>query len=231
MKGDTKMTANNNDLRVLSLFSGCGGLDLGFEGDFDVLRKSVNDSIYPDWVDVKSDNNMWVKLPKTRFRTIFANDIKPEAKTAWVNYFNRREIDSSVYNCNSIVDLVKHHSNENKILPESVDIVTGGFPCQDFSVAGKRKGLNSDKDHNGKHNGDSSPTVENRGQLYMWMRNVISIAQPKVFVAENVKGLASLADVKLIIENDFRSIGDDGYLVINARVLHAADYGVPQLVA
>jgi DNA (cytosine-5)-methyltransferase 1 len=62
----------------------------------------------------------------------------------------------------------------------------------------------------------------------MWMKEVISITQPKLFVAENVKGLTNLADVKSIIENDFRSIGGNGYLVIDARVLHAADYGVPQ---
>jgi DNA (cytosine-5)-methyltransferase 1 len=62
----------------------------------------------------------------------------------------------------------------------------------------------------------------------MWMREVIAIARPKIFVAENVKGLVNLADVKSIIESDFRSIGDNGYLVVDARVLHAADYGVPQ---
>jgi DNA (cytosine-5)-methyltransferase 1 len=62
----------------------------------------------------------------------------------------------------------------------------------------------------------------------MWMRDVISITLPKVFVAENVKGLVSLADAKRIIEEDFRSIGNGGYLVDDARVLCAADYGVPQ---
>ena len=222
------MHSNNKNLSVLSLFSGCGGLDLGFEGDFRVLKKSVNSNINPDWLSDNNSTDIWVNLPKTKFKTVFANDIKPEAKIAWVNYFNRRNINPSIYNCNSIVDLVKSHSNGSKKIPDSVDVVTGGFPCQDFSIAGKRKGLFSDKDHNGHTNGDCTPTYENRGQLYMWMRDVVNITQPKVFIAENVKGLASLADVKSIIENDFRTIGDDGYLVINARVLHAADYGVPQ---
>jgi DNA (cytosine-5)-methyltransferase 1 len=62
----------------------------------------------------------------------------------------------------------------------------------------------------------------------MWMRAVIEIVRPKVFIAENVKGLVSLADAKKIIENDFRSIGGNGYLVVNAKVLRAQDYGVPQ---
>ena len=62
----------------------------------------------------------------------------------------------------------------------------------------------------------------------MWMREVIGITKPKVFIAENVKGLTNLKDVKEIIEKDFASVCDGGYLVVPARVLLAADYGVPQ---
>ena len=62
----------------------------------------------------------------------------------------------------------------------------------------------------------------------MWMRDVVDITRPNVFIAENVKGLVSLANVKKIIEDDFRKIGDGGYIVVPARVLHAANYGVPQ---
>ena len=62
----------------------------------------------------------------------------------------------------------------------------------------------------------------------MWMRDVISLTQPKVFIAENVKGLTNLSDVKQIIESDFEKAADGGYLVVPARVLHSADYGVPQ---
>lgn len=126
------------------------------------------------------------------------------------------------------MDLVKlHKENKINIFPQNIDVVTGGFPCQDFSISGKRKGFNSDKSHNGKVLKDE-PSVESRGQLYMWMREVISIVQPKVFIAENVKGLTNLADAKEIIENDFSTICDGGYLVIPARVLLAAEYGVPQ---
>jgi DNA (cytosine-5)-methyltransferase 1 len=126
------------------------------------------------------------------------------------------------------VDIVKAHKEGKSIFPKNIDVVTGGFPCQDFSVSGKRLGFNSNKSHNGSRLDPGTPSVESRGQLYMWMKDVISITKPKVFVAENVKGLANLSDVKLIIENDFSSIGDNGYLVVNARILHAADYGVPQ---
>ena len=52
--------------------------------------------------------------------------------------------------------------------------------------------------------------------------------KPSVFVAENVKGLTTLEDAKEIIEHDFADAADGGYIVIPARVLHAANYGVPQ---
>lgn len=215
-------------LNVLSLFSGCGGMDLGFEGGFDILRESMNEFVHPEW-EIKKKGKEWVKLPDTRFHTVFANDIKPEAKSAWCNYFKRKGIDETLYYLDSIVDLVKlQKENKINIFPTNVDIVTGGFPCQDFSVAGKRKGFDSDKGHNGKKIDADTPTVENRGQLYMWMREVIGITKPKIFIAENVKGLTNLQDAKEIIEKDFSSICDGGYLVVPARVLNAAEYGVPQ---
>jgi DNA (cytosine-5)-methyltransferase 1 len=121
-----------------------------------------------------------------------------------------------------------HTENNINIFPENIDIVTGGFPCQDFSVAGKRLGFNSENSHTGGKLDVDEPTSENRGHLYMWMRDVISITKPKFFVAENVKGLTNLGDVKEIIESDFANISDGGYFVFPARVLLAADYGVSQ---
>ena len=129
----------------------------------------------------------------------------------------------------SIVDLVKlHQNNKIDIFPKNIDIVTGGFPCQDFSIAGKRLGFESKMSHKGLLSDIDAPTAENRGTLYMWMREVIAITQPKIFIAENVKGLTNLGDTKAIIEADFASISDEGYFVFPAKTLHAADYGVPQ---
>lgn len=171
----------------------------------------------------------WVAVSPTGFKTVFANDIRPDAKAAWVSYFEKKIKNASeIYHIGSIVDLVKKAREGLYIFPSNVDIVTGGFPCQDFSIAGKRKGLNSDKSHLGAKLEIGEPSKESRGQLYMWMRDVISIVKPKLFVAENVKGLVSLDDIKEIIENDFANAADGGYLVLSARVLHAADYGVPQ---
>lgn len=214
-------------MNLISLFSGCGGMDIGFEGDFSCLNKSINSDLHPDWI--ASNDGEWVTLKPTKFNTIFANDIKPDAKSAWVSYFKNKKPDANdLYHLESIVDLVKREQQTHDVFPKKVDVLTGGFPCQDFSIAGKRLGFDSYKSHNGKNLDVDEPSIESRGQLYMWMREVISITQPKLFIAENVKGLTNLRDVKEIIEHDFSQAADGGYLVVPAKVLNAQFYGVPQ---
>jgi DNA (cytosine-5)-methyltransferase 1 len=213
--------------KLLSLFSGCGGMDLGFEGDFMVNKESINQKHNPDFIKEEINKNQ-VKLAPTVFETVFANDILVDARKAWNNYFKKRGSSSNVFHLGSIVELVKKHHAGEKVFPENIDIVTGGFPCQDFSVSGKRKGLNSHKDHNGKLIKSEIPSVETRGHLYMWMKQVIDIVQPKIFIAENVKGLVNLSNIKEVIQKDFASANGDGYLVLQPQVLNASHYGVPQ---
>lgn len=226
-KTEKKQERGKPILNMLSLFSGCGGMDLGFEGNFSVLKSSVNEILNPNFINEELEDN-FVKLSKTRFKTVFANDILKDARNAWVNYFSKRGHNAEDYQTDSIVDLVKMHKSGTKVFPKNIDIVTGGFPCQDFSIAGKRNGFDSHKNHKGEFNTENTATEETRGQLYMWMKQVIEITQPKIFIAENVKGLVNLSNVKDIIQSDFSSARDNGYLVLNPRVLHAADYGVPQ---
>ena len=214
-------------IRVLSLFSGCGGMDLGLEGGFSVHRDCINQKMNPDFIE-KNGRNGWVKLQSTRFRIVFANDILKEARTAWTRHFAKYGYSAQVYRQESVVDLVKRHRAGEKVFPEKVDVVTGGFPCQDFSLAGKRGGFNSHKDHRGEVINGEIASEETRGKLYMWMKEVIEITKPKIFIAENVKGLVNLANAKEIIQRDFAQADGDGYLVLEPRVLHAADYGVPQ---
>lgn len=212
------------DIKVLSLFSGCGGMDLGLEGDFWCLKKSI---MNPEWI--QKEKGSMVKLKPTGFHTIFANDIRPDAKKAWVNFWKTRiENPEDIYHLKSVVELVKDSQLGNNIFPNNVDIVTGGFPCNDFSISGQQLGFTSHKNHLGQLLKDNEPTIESRGMLYMWMREVITITKPKIFIAENVKGLTNLSGVKEIIEHDFRQAADDGYIVIPARILNATDYGVPQ---
>lgn len=211
--------------KVLSLFSGCGGMDLGFEGHFIANRKSFGNNSQLVHHIIDDD---WVFLKKTKFQTVFANDILPAAEMAWTTYMSRFGYSKGIYHCASIVDLVKMHQAGAKVFPEDIDIVTGGFPCQDFSVAGKRLGFDSSKDDMGKHRSADKPSEESRGKLYFWMKQVIDITRPKIFVAENVKGLVNLGNVKNIIQQDFASASGDGYIVLNPQVLHAGNYGVPE---
>ncbi len=212
-------------LRVLSLFSGCGGMDLGFEGHFIANRKSF---AADDERIERVINDDWLLLRPTRFRTVFANDILPEACVAWNAYMRRFGHSPEIYHCQSVVELVKAQQTGADIFPRDIDVVTGGFPCQDFSVAGKRQGFDSLKDDKGQSRTADKPSEETRGKLYYWMKQVIDITRPKIFVAENVKGLVNLGNVKDIIQKDFASADGNGYIVLPPKVLHAGNYGVPE---
>lgn len=232
MKSDIQLhhrkEVGKDELAMLSLFSGCGGMDIGFEGDFICHRKSVAAS--SPWIE-ESLNDNWIRLKKNRFSTIFANDILEEAFLTWTSYMSRFGKSEETYHRESIVDLVKMHESGMKVFPDNVQVVTGGFPCQDFSVAGKRLGFDSNTSHDGSKLAEEDlASEETRGKLYFWMKKVIDITKPKVFIAENVKGLVNLGNAKDIIQRDFSEggEGDEGYIVLPPRVLHAADYGVPE---
>lgn len=214
---------------LLSLFTGCGGMDIGFEGGFKIPKATINTDIHKDWI--QREDEIYYYLKETFFETKFANDISEHAKIAWNDYFSKKRGHdlNGTFRVGSIVDIVKEYQNGNKkVFPKNIEIVTGGFPCQDFSVAGKRKGFNSHKDHHGNIINSDIPTEETRGKLYMWMKQVVEITLPKIFIAENVKGLANLGAVKEIIQSDFSNINGDGYLVLSPKVLHSGHYGVPQ---
>ena len=65
---------DKSTLNMLSLFSGCGGMDLGFEGNFSVLKSSVNEILNPNFINEELENN-FIKLSKTRFKTVLGEKI------------------------------------------------------------------------------------------------------------------------------------------------------------
>lgn len=206
-------------------------MDLGLEGGFIAHRGAVGH--HREYI-AENLSEDWVRLQKTRLKTVFANDIFTEAKRAWDAYRYCGGGIESVYKLSSIVDLVRKHEQGVSVFPEDIDVVTGGFPCQDFSVAGKRLGFNSNVSHTGErmqgsHCGQHEEGEASRGMLYHWMKRVIDIVCPKLFIAENVKGLVSLGDVLYIIRSDFSSAAGGGYIVVPPQVLNAADYGVAQM--
>lgn len=91
-----------------------------------------------------------------------------------------------------------------------VDFLSGGFPCQAFSYAGKKGGLN-----------------DTRGTLFFELARAVKEIQPKVFMGENVKGLLSHDEGRTldIIRNAIKELG---YTLVEPRVLKAIMYQVPQ---
>ena len=180
--------------RIISLFSGCGGMDLGFIGDFTFLEKYY---------------------PKTEFKIAYANDIDPWACATYRAYFGDHIVEGDI----SEIDF--------RALPDC-EIVLGGFPCQDFSItrATNRKGIEV-----------------KRGKLYKEFVGVVKAKRPKVFVAENVKGIlsANKGMAIRIIKADFENLWMEdasktrdimletlGY-VVKYDLWNFADYGVPQI--
>lgn len=150
---------------LVSLFAGCGGLDLGFS---------------------------------------FA-----EFKLLWANDFCKNAVDTYKKNIGDHIvlgDITKIPSTE---IPDSFDVLVGGFPCQGFSVANNKRNMQ-----------------DQRNFLYKELLRVIADKKPKVFLAENVKGLLSMEGGRVfeMILNDFTALGYD----VSYRVLKASDFGVPQ---
>lgn len=95
-------------------------------------------------------------------------------------------------------------------LEGKVDLLTGGFPCQAFSYAGKKGGLN-----------------DTRGTLFFELARAVREIQPKVFLCENVKGLLS-HDGGRTLRVIKEAIAELGYQLVEPRVLKAVMYKVPQ---
>ncbi len=96
-------------------------------------------------------------------------------------------------------------------LPE-FDILTGGFPCQSFSIIAQNPKRLGVKDE--------------RGKLFFEMCRILKERQPKCFIAENVKGILT-ANKRSAFPLIIKEFEDSGYDV-QYRVLNSADYGVPQ---
>lgn len=94
---------------------------------------------------------------------------------------------------------------KKRVLPD-IDMYIAGFPCQPFSMAGKRKGKDDD-----------------RGQLVEYCIDVIKRKKPRVFVLENVEGLVFMKDYFEYILNSLPK-----YYKIYWKILNTRDYGIPQ---
>lgn len=171
----------NKKYNVVSLFSGCGGIDLGFKGGFE----------YGDVV--------FQCLP---FEVVWAND--------WDKYA------VEVYNHNHST---KYQPKDVRTLDYSdtiadgqdIDVVTAGFPCQEFSLSGPRGGTNSQ-----------------RGRLYKEVRRALKHFSPRLFFAENVPGIEYPPSMLDSIVKALSGVNDPQYRISIYKV-NCADFGVPQI--
>ncbi len=118
--------------KVVSLFSGCGGLDLGF----------IN----------------------AGFEVIWANDCFGDA----VNTYKKNIGNHIVHG-----DITKIPSVD---IPNDFDVLLGGFPCQGFSISNSKRSMK-----------------DSRNYLYLELLRIVKDKKPKIFAAENVKGLLSMS--------------------------------------
>jgi DNA (cytosine-5)-methyltransferase 1 len=160
--------ANGKQVKAVSLFAGCGGLDLGF----------VQEGCEVVW----------------------ANDFNHWACETYKRNFGNHIVEGDI----TKIDIKK--------IPKA-DIILGGFPCQDFSMLWKRKGIKTD-----------------RGNLYQYFVNIVKSKEPKMFIGENVRGLLSANNGEAIkqIVDDFAKTGKYGYEV-KVFPINFANYGAPQL--
>ena len=106
-------------------------------------------------------------------------------------------------------DITKEQTK--RFIPDGFDVLCAGFPCQAFSIAGKRGGFE-----------------DTRGTLFFDVAEIIKRKQPKAFFLENVKGLRNhdkgktLGTILNVLRNDL------GYYVPEPQIMNAKDFGVPQ---
>ena len=105
-------------------------------------------------------------------------------------------------------DITKE-STKNKI-PKDFDILCAGFPCQAFSLAGKRLGFE-----------------ETRGTLFFDVAEILRRYQPKAFFLENVKGLV-IHDKGRTFKTILNTLEEVGYVVPDPQIVNAMFFGVPQ---
>ena len=132
-------------------------------------------------------------------KCVFTSEWDKEAKRTYKANFGERPFG----------DITKE---ETKVfIPDNFDLLCAGFPCQAFSIAGKRGGFE-----------------DTRGTLFFDVAEIIKRKQPKAIFLENVKGLRNhnggktLATILNVLRNDL------GYFVPEPQIVNAKDFGVPQ---
>jgi len=155
-----------------------------------------------------------VKNPKAKFETIWSSQWEPGVKTQHASEIYRNVFGNDGHSNEDIQFVVENKFNE---IPDH-DLLVGGFPCQDYSVA--------------KANSYSQGITGKKGILWWSIYNILfkkGVNAPKYILLENVDRLLKSPSKQR--GKDFAvmlsSLNDLGYIV-EWRVINAADYGFPQ---
>ena len=140
-------------------------------------------------------------LKLDEFEIIMANEIETDISKAYS--LNHPYV--NMINCD-INDLTEEVIRET-LGDNIIDVVVGGPPCQSYSTLGKRQ-------------------MDDRANLFMQYKRVLSIIKPRAFVFENVAGILSMDKGKLFknVQGEFEKLG----YKLKYKILNAVDYGVPQ---
>jgi DNA (cytosine-5)-methyltransferase 1 len=148
-----------------------------------------------------------IGLARAGWKTTFSNQWEPSTK---VQHASEVYVAQFGEEGHTNIDIAKI-----KALPKNIDLLVGGFPCQDYSVA---KTLNSSKGLKGK-----------KGVLWWEILRLVNGQKPKFIFLENVDRLLKSPSNQR--GRDFavmlKTLGDEGY-TIEWRVVNAAEYGFPQ---
>ncbi len=181
-------------MRYFSMFSGIGGFEYGIEQIVQRQEKK-NTRTEPNMPDVDSGNERgWGD--KQSSLCIGYSEIDKYASAIYRYHYPEHIAygDATTINVSDLPDF---------------DLLVGGFPCQSFSIAGKRKGFD-----------------ESRGTLFFEIARILKHKRPRYFVLENVKGLLSHDDGKTFT-TILGVLSDIGY-EYQWQVLNSKDFGVPQ---
>ena len=120
---------------------------------------------------------------------------------------------SMMHDCDESLNLGDITKIDTTALPNDIDLITYGFPCQDISLAGKQKGFEEDGERT-------------RSGLFFEALRIIEDTKPRIAIAENVKNLVSKKFSKEfdIVLSSLEETGYNNYW----KILNAKDYGIPQ---
>ena len=208
---DINFVDPNDNYTVLELFAGAGGLAIGMEkaglkcvalNEIDKWACETLRKNRPNWNVLElfaGGGGLAVGMEKTGLKCVALNEIDKHAcETLRKNRPNWNVLEGDIKDF-SFTEF------ENKI-----DVVTGGFPCQAFSYAGKKLGLN-----------------DARGTLFYEFARVVKEVNPPICIGENVKGLLSHDNGKTL-QGMISILDEIGYNVVPVEVLKAINYKVPQ---